>query len=208
MTVIFQLFNAEDLELLNSQQLGELRKAIGEALGLTTDTTGKTAVNPHALCLEVTDDTQPPAGARPEVIDALKQRFDEVSQQLKSPPKDLSAFQFSTLLRQHFNEKNTEERTKDTMILEWAISCEVNNFKFYQKLLDVRAKAYQRFYELTDGRVSRFKDPDSPYSPFNPNHPLYNLLPPPPVKLTPIQHPTSSAQAATSGDSPTSAGQT
>jgi hypothetical protein len=178
MTVIFQLFHAEDLQRLSLEQLTELRDTITDALGLKTNITCYTAGGSPALPLAVSDDTTLPSNAPPEVIDALKQRFDEVSQQLKSPPRDLSSFDFGALIREHFNEINENEKAKETMILEWAISCEVNNFKFYDQLLRAREVAYRKFYTWTQQRP---KDPDSPYSPFNPFHPLYNLFPPPPA---------------------------
>jgi hypothetical protein len=176
MTVIFQLFRAEDLQRLSLYQLEQLRDTITDALGLKTNMTCQTADGKPALPLAVTDDTQSPPGARPEVINALKQRFDEVSQQIKLAPTDSSSFDFETLIKQHFNEKDTLEKEKESMILQWAISCEVNNFKFYDQLLRARERAYQKFYEWTGQRP---KDPDSPYSPFNPLHPLYYTFPPP-----------------------------
>jgi hypothetical protein len=172
-SVIFLLFCANDLQRLSLYQLAELRDIISNALGLKTNITCHTAEGAPALPLAVSDDTQLPQNAPPEVIDALKQRFDEVSQQLKSPPKDPSSFHFDTLVRQHFNEKDIIEKEKETTILRWAISCEVNNFKFYEQLLRAREEAYQKFYEWTQQRP---KGPDSLYSPFNPLHPLYNLF--------------------------------
>jgi len=177
MTVIFQLFCVEDLQRLSEAQLTILRDTITDALNLKTNPPGRTADGAPALPLEVIDHTELPASAPPEIRDALKKRFEEVSQQLKAPPRDLSPFDFEALKRRHFNERNTEERNKETEILQWAISCEVNNFKFYDQLLRAREKAYQKFYELTQQRP---KGPDSPYSPFNPLHPLYNYFPPPP----------------------------
>jgi hypothetical protein len=176
MTVIFQLFHAEDLQRLSLEQLEELKTTVADALGLRTNPPCRTAAGgPPALPLGASDDTTLPPNAPPGVIIALKQRFDEVSQQLKSPPADLLPFNFDALKRRHFNEPDSNEKDKETLILQWAISCEVNNFKFYDQLLRAREVAYQKFYEWTEQRP---KDPDSPYSPFNPFHPLYNLFPP------------------------------
>ena len=126
-----------------------------------------------------------PSDAPAGVIVALKQRFDEVSQQLKSPPVDASPFNFDALTRRHFNGPDSNEKEKETLILEWAISCEVNNFEFYDLLRRARDVAYQKFEEWTEGQ--RPKGPDSVYSPFNPFHPLYNTFPPPPIQPTPTQ---------------------
>jgi len=179
MTVIFQLFRAEDLQRLSLEQLAELRATVVTALGLHTNPPCRTAENHPALPLGASADTTLPANAPEGVIVALKQRFDEVSQQLKSPPADLSPFNFDALKRRHFNESDSNEKDKETLILQWAISCEVNNFKFYDQLLRAREVAYQKFYEWTEQRP---KDPDSPYSPFNPSHPLYTLFPPPSMR--------------------------
>lgn len=184
MTVIFQLFCAEDLQRLSLHQLTDLRDTITDILDLKAHPPGRTAGGKPALPLEVNDDIRQPPDAPPEIRDALKRRFDEVSQQLKSPARDASSFDFETLTRRHFNDSNAEERAKETEILTWAISCEVNNFKLYDQLLRARAQAYQKFYDWTQQRP---KGPDSPYSPFNPLHPLYSLFPPPPVGPTLIQ---------------------
>jgi len=181
MTVIFQLFRAEDLQKLSLEQLTELKTTVAEALGLKANPPCRTAGGAPALPLGASDDTTLPWDAPPWVIIALKQRFDEVSQQLKAPPADLSPFNFDALTRRHFNEPNRNEKAKEIEILKWAISCEVNNFKFYDQLRRAREVAYQRFYEWTKQRP---KDPDSPYSPFNPFHPLYNLFPPPYTRPT------------------------
>ena len=171
MSVIFQLFGAEDLQKLSLDQLKELRDIVTATLkenGLGRDQNGSPAIP-----LTVSDDTQAPRGASPQIIEALNQRFQEVSQQLKSPQQQ-SSFNFDTLIRQHFNQIDDKEKEKESMILQWAISCEVNNFKFYDRLLRARERAYIFFIHVTRGQ--RPKGPDSLYSPFYPEHPLYNLF--------------------------------
>ena len=206
MTVIFQLFCAEDLQRFRSKDdLDSLKKTIAEALGLDKDTPCKTSEGFPALPLGASEDTHLPEGTPPGIIDALKKRFDEVSQQLKSPPRDSSSFDFETLKKRHFNEKDSVEDAKEAEILQWAISCEVNNYKFYAQLLHARDVAYRKFHELTQQRP---KGPDSLYSPFNPLHPLYNYFPPPPMRPTPTQSIASGARDATSSGSPPPAGPT
>jgi hypothetical protein len=171
MSVIFQLFGAEDLQKLSLDQLKELRGLITETLrenGLGKDENGSPAIP-----LKVSDDTQPPQGAPPQIIEALNQRFHEVSRQLKSPQLQ-SPFNFDTLIREHFNQIDDKEKEKERMILQWAVSCEVNNFKFYDRLLRARERAYVFFIHVTRGQ--RPKGPDSLYSPFYPEHPLYNFF--------------------------------
>ena len=106
-----------------------------------------------------------------QVREALNKRFHEVSRQFTSPHLKPSPqrFNFQALLSQRNNTVSAEE----ALILEWAISCEVNNFKFYKRLLDARKAAYEWFFKEQGQRP---KGPDSPYSPFNPLHPLYSLF--------------------------------
>ena len=179
MTVIFQLFCAEDLQRLSLEQLAELKTTVADALGLIPNPPSQTAEGSLVLPLGASDKLALPSDAPAEITVALKQRFDEVSKQLKSPPADASAFDFNAFKRRHFNEPASNEKAKETLILEWAVSCEVNNFEFYDLLRRARDVAYKKFEEWTEGQ--RPKGPDSVYSPFNPFHPLYNTFPPPPI---------------------------
>jgi hypothetical protein len=199
MTVIFQLFCAEDLQRLSLEQLTKLRDTLATTLGLKPNPPCRTAEGCAALPLRASDNLNLPSDAPADVIVALKQRFDEVSQQLKSPPADSSPFNFDAFKKRHFNELDSDEKAKETTILEWAVSCEVNNFNFYDHLRRARDKAYQMFEEWTGGQ--RPKGPDSVYSPFNLLHPLYNTFPPPPMKPTPPQSTAGSTEGATSGGS-------
>jgi hypothetical protein len=179
MTVIFQLFCAEDLQKLTYPQLQVLRKTVMDALaeGHTGTTPSQTygsqlPTGPRPLSLETSPDTTPPPGTPPQVMEALSNRFHEVSHQLTSPQlhPPQPNFDFQHLL----GRRNGIASAAEDLILRWAISCEVNNFKFYNRLLHVRKKAYEWFFKETQGQ--RPKGPDSLYSPFNPLHPLYNLF--------------------------------
>ena len=192
MSVIFQLFRADDLKMLSMDQLDELKKQIRTALKAAQQ-----ALQPYAgslgspsqqkppsedtssepLCLKIVNKPDPspntPREIRPALDRALDKRFDEVSQQLKSTPLR-SASDFNARLRRvHLNQPDSEEQAKEKMILEWAMSCEVNNFEFYYPLWSAKTVAYDFFYRETGQRP---KDPDSPYSPFNPGHPFYNFF--------------------------------
>jgi hypothetical protein len=178
MSVIFQLFCAEDLQQLTFLQLQELKTAVVNAL--EGDTPGNTPPQDHAryplrvpqpLSLQISLNTTPDPDTPPQVREALNKRFHEVSHQLTSPHLKPSPqrFNFQALLSQRNNTVSAEE----ALILEWAISCEVNNFKFYKRLLDARKAAYEWFFKEQGQRP---KGPDSPYSPFNPLHPLYSLF--------------------------------
>jgi hypothetical protein len=172
MTVIFQLFCAEDLQKLCPDQLEGLRSTIQQVFS-DTKAISQTAQGRPALSLEISTDTNPPTSANPQLTEqikeALNKRFHEVSQQLKSSQLNPSQFDFEKLRRRHFNE-DEDEKKKEGTILSWAISCEVNNFKFYDRLLSAGEAAYRFFFQETGQRP---KGPDSLYSPFYPQHPLY-----------------------------------
>lgn len=171
MSVIFQLFCAEDLQKLTYDQLQELRSTVRQSL--QKHTTGQEHGDHRpSLCLGIIDKTTPPPDAPEPIHEALNKRFYEVSHQLKSPQLYSSRppFNFQTLLDQR-NADVTQK--KEDMILAWAISCEVNNYEFYNTLARVRNDAYSFFLNNTGQQP---KGPDTLYSPFNPLHPLYNLF--------------------------------
>jgi hypothetical protein len=190
MSIIFQLFAAEDLQKLDINELEALREEIKSALenaGLAKE--GKLHLN---LRPKVEPNQESPRELRvqpPWVQEALLKRFYEVSHQLKTPPVDLSqqSFDFDNLIKQRNDPKN---QSKEELILKWAISCELNHIEFYFALLKAK-EGVEAFFERyptakakllteTQRRAAdpkaekvRTKDPDSAYSPFNPRHPLY-----------------------------------
>jgi hypothetical protein len=126
------------------------------------------------LQLGVKDKTFLPPYAPQKIKKALDERFREVSQQLNSALSS-EDFDFETRFNNTFSiQQDSEEIKQKRLISEWAISCEVNNFEFYYPLLYIKEKAYNKFYDLTNGK--RPKGPDSIYSPLNPHHPLYYLF--------------------------------
>jgi hypothetical protein len=178
MSVIFQLFCAEDLQQLTYAQLQELKTAVVNALEggtpsqtLAQDSTSYHPRVPQPLTLQISLNTTPSEDTPPQVKEALNNRFHEVSHQLTSLRLKLPQqnFDFEALRSQRNNTASTEE----DLILQWAISCEVNNFEFYKRLLDASKAAYEWFFRE---KGQRPKGPDSLYSPFNPLHPLYKLL--------------------------------
>jgi len=178
MSVIFQLFGAEDLQKLEYDELQELKRKITEAL----TPPGQAALGgPLALSLKLSPKTKPDPDTPPRVKEALNKRFHEVSHQLKTPPPNPSQqiFDFDALIDQR-NAKATQG--KEDLILEWAITCEVNNFEFYNSLLKAKKVADDFFKEAMERRGEKVperlrpKGPDSLYSPFNPRHPLYNIF--------------------------------
>jgi hypothetical protein len=169
MSVIFQLFCAEDLRKLNDQQLDELSDRVGTILRRETGTPARPAA--LALSLNVSKVTKLPQQTPDKVNEALKSRFREVSHQLQSPPLQPSprGFDFDNLLKiRNLPAKNKIEEK----ILQWAITCEVENYAFYRPLLVAKKDAYE-YFELVTG--DKPIGPDSPYSPLNRRHPLQSL---------------------------------
>jgi hypothetical protein len=202
MSIIFQLFSAEDLKKFDVEELDRLRDEIVAALKeahVLKEGEGKIHLNLREK-VQPDEDTPPALNPQPEwVKEALLERFYEVSHQLKTPqnPQQL-AFDFQQLIDERNNEDTQEQEEK---ILRWAISCELNHLEFYYALL-VAKKGVDNFYTkypqskakllaeeqrqtiaklltqeqqraaITLEKV-RTKDSDSLYSPFNPRHPLY-----------------------------------
>jgi hypothetical protein len=191
MSIIFQLFSAEDLQKFTAEELDKLRDAIIDALkdgGLFKD--GKLHLN---LEPKVKSDAESPPDLHPQplwVQEALLNRFNEVANQLKTPqpnpPPNL--FEFEELIKKR---NSTDTQAVQEKILNWAISCELNHIEFYYALLKAK-EGVNKFYEqnpeakaklLTNAQRQqteyitpqevRTKDPDSAYSPYNPRHPLY-----------------------------------
>jgi hypothetical protein len=177
MSVIFQLFSAEDLLKFTPEQLEELKNRIMTAL---KESTGQSTLGePPVLSLKLAPKTAPDPKIAPQINDALHKRFQDVSHQLKSPQLDSAPqiFDFDNLIKQR-NDNAT--RKKEDVILEWAITCEVNNYEFYNALLQAKEVAYAYFKEVTTSEKDpdglRPKGPDTQYSPFNPRHPLFDVL--------------------------------
>jgi hypothetical protein len=192
MSVIFQLFRADDLKMLSRDQLDELKKKINAALkeaqqefqshagsseGPSQQKSPSEETPPEPLRLNISHKPDPSPHTPPQLKSvlgrALDKRFHEVSQQLKSTQLRSASDFDARLSRVHLNQPDSEEQEKEKIILGWAMSCEVNNFEFYYPLWRARKEAHDFFYQET-GQVP--KDPDSPYSPFNPGHPFSNFF--------------------------------
>lgn len=198
MTVIFQLFCVEDLKLLGQNGRDELLTLIREELGLPSESDKPASREPSTeppqsqspFVLAIDNDTTlkltgpnrrsieaTPESVPTEIPAMLKRRFERVSQQLDAPmtrdPGKPSAPNLSEDLLPQFTQQyasrtlEPEERKK---ILQWAMSCEVNYFSFYYPLLRIKKKAYEMFFNCTGQEP---KGPDSLYSPFHRDHPLY-----------------------------------
>jgi hypothetical protein len=189
MTVIFQLFCVDDLKELGPNGLERLREFLRTRLDPYRPKGASGTPDPSKparFTLEASNKTSLASAEKtpPQILEAIRKRSEEVSQQLMSPPPgnpsgrpklDPSQELFPQISPQPSTEKNAaaEKERNENTILQWAISCEVNNFNLYYPLLQVKNEAYRWFFEQTRKRP---KGPDSIYSPFNPLHPLYNLF--------------------------------
>jgi hypothetical protein len=180
MTMIFQLFCVDDLKELGTEGREELLRIVR---GILQPTDHHGHQDPAQLVLSVSNDSQLGYGdeAPPQILDALQQRFDDVSQQLYAPlpsaassvpPLDPARELFQQFMSHSNGRRGIPEHDADR-ILEWAVSCEVNNYNFYYTMIELKQKTYQMFQRRTGQRP---KGPDSLYSPFNPLHPLYELF--------------------------------
>lgn len=175
MSIIFQLFSAEDLKALDKTKLEILKQKVKAAFDPAkyADSTMNTTLDDLSLV-----ETE----LRSKIIENLRQRADTVFRQLKSelefpndpimPRDDLelswplypqilrnTAFDSLALLQRH--------------IFEMAISCDVTHFNSYIHLLSIKKFARGLFFDLANHLPS--KDPDTEYSPFKPDSPLYKL---------------------------------
>jgi hypothetical protein len=189
MTVIFQLFCVDDLKELGPDGPDRLREFLRPLLDPYRPKGASGAANtsePARFTLEASNETVLKSADKtpPEILEAIQKRSEEVSQQLISPspgdpsgrPKlDPSQALFPQVSAQPSMQPASAAKKKqnEETILQWAISCEVNNFNLYYPLLQIKKEAYKWFLMETGKRP---KGPDSPYSPFNPLHPLYNLF--------------------------------
>jgi hypothetical protein len=167
MSIIFQLFSAKDLKDLDESQLRILRETVNVYFNPYLDITLNTTLK-H------------PARVTPEIIAAIWNRTREVVSQLRpgatlpADPPGVNPSQplFRQILTaQPLQSLNLTSRESD--ILEMAISCEVAHVNYYHHLQDVKDRVYETFDFLTGQRP---QDPDTFYSPFNLNSPLNYLV--------------------------------
>jgi hypothetical protein len=201
MSIMFQLFSAEDLKKLASWQYEKLRNVVVGAVENSRDTSLKAAqtiatriqtkhLPPHRAPAPVTPPTQGPANTveiKNQDIDyipdsakvVLQNRIKEVFQQLTgSQPTGASVLPAAGIptiddLLDRTDLTILENRLGDhgRRILESALTCELANFKTLEALKEIKQQADAEFIRLTGGQ--RPKGPDLLYSPFHPLSPLY-----------------------------------
>jgi hypothetical protein len=187
MSIIFQLFNTENLKNLSNAQLDQLLDSIIHKV----DDSANSVLNASmASAKQIENELRetPPPDYAPEVIDTLRKRAQEVFQQLMSQPIsnppgpfNRAASMFDQLLSaEDFERLNQDTRLRDARrkILLWAITCELDNLNSYRALQRIQGEAQAEIQDpkqpIYQGEgQQRFKDPDSVYSPFNPRSPVY-----------------------------------
>jgi hypothetical protein len=168
MSIIFQLFSAEDLKSLDPTKLEALREVVRAHFNSRLDTTLNTKLNDSSRIT-------------PQVIAGIWERARNVYQQLKNaplsptPPSSLNLSQ--PLFPQFFPLAGSNLTPYEREILEMAISCEITNFNYYDHLQTLKEFVYDKFDDLTatpgqSGTGQRPRGPDTFYSPFNPESPL------------------------------------
>jgi hypothetical protein len=187
MSIIFQLFNTENLKNLSNAQLDQLLDSIIHKV----DDSANSVLNASmASAKQIENELRetPPPDYASEVIDTLRKRAQEVFQQLMSQPIsnppgpfNRAASMFDQLLSaEDFERLNQDTRLRDARrkILLWAITCELDNLNSYRALQRIQGEAQAEIQDpkqpIYQGEgQQRFKDPDSVYSPFNPRSPVY-----------------------------------
>jgi hypothetical protein len=200
MSVIFQLFGAEDLKQLTQGQLRDLTDIITEELDRSQDTGLETF---RAISRLIQDKhmhkllgrrplrtiSQPRlTDISPHAMDALRKRVHEVFYQLtqelpsgqsssyassQPPPSDLVDQLLSTADLAKLAAKVPTGRE----ILAWALTCELANFQMYEALERIQERTEEKFKDYMEAQGKgrqRPKGPDSLYSPFYSLSPLYN----------------------------------
>jgi hypothetical protein len=191
MSIIFQLFNAEDLKKLSNDQLDRLRDTVRRMVNNpSTDDILKASLNNSDLLEKELGDSPPPDYAS-QVIDTLRKRASDIFRQLipdplpgqpspQLPPFTDQASIFNQLLtRKDFSDLDDQLPVTGRKIVLWAIVCELANFKSYRTMEEIQLQARTEISPPTvyqggqDEEERRFKDPDSAYSSFNPLSPVY-----------------------------------
>jgi hypothetical protein len=187
MSIIFQLFNAENLKNLSNEQLDQLLDSI---IHKVDDSTNNVLRASMASAKQIENELRknPPPDYAAEVIDMLRKRAHEVFQQLISQPSSNQPGPFNraaSMFDQLLSAEDFERLNLDTQlsgarrkILLWAITCELDNLNSYRTLQRIQEEARTEIHDpkQTVDQVEgqqRFKDPDSVYSPFNPRSPVY-----------------------------------
>jgi hypothetical protein len=169
MSIIFQLFHADDLQILTPENLLKLKLVIRQQVSSHSEALGPSL----STILEI------PPNTPPQLADALRKRVHEVFQQLTGrPPRNPS---IPLAPSRSIPEQLFEPDELDALgeqgrtILEWAISCEVADFVRYNTLEAIKDYVYAEFSKFAEIAGQRPKGPDTKYSPFNQSSPLYRL---------------------------------
>lgn len=176
MSILFQLFRAEDLVMLDEQQFNQLKKDIQDAMRISPDVSLRLAVGSD-LQTHWEDARRElmlssPRIDRDELQTALRDRARVVFQQLMNyspefPNIDLVAAS-DDLLGQLLSPRDLSALSQEPFkeeIFKIAISCELSYFNSYSFLQFIKELAHNQFRELRGGQLEM--GPDSPYRLWN-----------------------------------------
>jgi hypothetical protein len=183
MSIIFQLFSAENLKDLTRDELDSLKKTVNDAVDNCREPLLKASLESSrqlSARIESYFNSKTPQDI-PEVLDTLKRRAQEVFRQLTSVPAQSPGAGFSlsktpTIFNQLLSQEDFDTLDKKLpytgrTILEWAIICEMANLMSYDALQGIQEDAARI---VRKPRGPRLKDPDSVYSLFNELSPSYH----------------------------------
>jgi hypothetical protein len=188
MSIMFQLFSAEDLKALSEQQLVDLASAMRNASSISPDSSLRMAAGSN-LSSHWEDARRdllqtPPAIDLDEITKALRDRARQVFEQLlerspNQPQEPLLDPSQQDILPQLIDQQDLndlKDHPKEHRIFEIAMSCELSYFNSYSFLRAIKQHAYQQFGDYLKPSFTlsqKPKGPDSRYSPYRRDHPLY-----------------------------------
>lgn len=166
MSIVFQLFNAADLNTLDDNALEQLKQTIWDAFH-TDKFLDRRKHTTLAVSPLFTQDLQ--NKFRRHITTRAQEVFKQLTDEtLIVSPDHLNLLQplYPQILSQEAREKLNTPLKRE--IFEMAISCEVTHVNGYMHLLAVKEEADKKFRDLRGG-VSPAHNPDTLYSPLNPD---------------------------------------
>jgi len=205
MSVIFQLFSAEDLNQLTDGQLNQLRNIVRNAVVDIDDTFLKASlaisnlINRRHMQGLLPGASYPSTASPPSSVNIsqekatdfqramqrLNERVSEVFHQLTGelptgPSSSLDSLKLppNELINQLLREEDLAKLDdKKRKILAWALTCELANFNAYEAFEQVKQKAEEAFMDFMRANGKGEQRPRGPDTPYSPFYPGSPLYP-------------------------------